>query len=149
MFTADHRRAAAEALRVVRPRGVVAMANWVPEGFVGRMFKVIGAHVPPPPGAMSPALWGTEDHLRDLFRDGVADLGLTRREFVFRYHSAQHFIDVFRSYYGPVLKAFAALDEAGQAALERDLRQLLETSSVSRQQLIVPSAYVEALVTTS
>src|SRR5262245_12853286 len=126
MFTPNQEQAAQELLRVCRPGGKIGLANWTPEGFIGQVFRTIGKHVPPPPGVKPPALWGAEQRLGELFGDGVSELMVNRRVFVFRYGSAEHFLEVFRTYYGPMLKAFAALDQAGQAALARDLRELLE-----------------------
>ena len=121
MFTADHQRAADELLRVCRPGGVIAMANWTPGGFIGQVFKTIGAHVPPPPGVTSPAMWGTENYLRVLFGAGVSALRTRSRTFVFRYRSPQHFLEFLRTNYGPMLKAFEVLDDTGREALAGDL----------------------------
>uniref|UniRef100_UPI003FA7AA66 class I SAM-dependent methyltransferase n=1 Tax=Salmonella enterica TaxID=28901 RepID=UPI003FA7AA66 len=120
MFAPDHASAARELLRVVRPGGRIGLANWTPDGLIGRLFKIVGAHVPPPAGLRSPALWGTEAHLVSLFGPQARDLHVERKVFPFRYRSAAHFVQVFRDLYGPTHKAFAALDAAGQAALERD-----------------------------
>src|SRR5512139_1807208 len=123
MFAPDHQRTASEMMRVLRPGGRIGLANWTPAGFIGRLFKVIGAHLPPPAGLQSPALWGSKDHLAKLFPE-AADIACTRRFFNFRYRSAAHWVQVFRDYYGPTLKAFAALDDAGRQALERDITAL-------------------------
>ena len=148
MFTPDQERAAGELLRVCRSGGTIGLANWTPDSFIGHVFRTIGKHVAPPPGVKSPALWGTEERLRELFGDGIAELAITRRQFVFRYHSAQHWLEIFRTYYGPVLKAFAALDEAGQAALAHDLTELMERfNQGGAETLIVPSDYLEVVVT--
>jgi ubiquinone/menaquinone biosynthesis C-methylase UbiE len=148
MFTPNQERAAQELLRVCRSGGTIGLANWTPESFIGNVFRTIGKHVPPPAGVKSPALWGTEGRLRELFGDGIADLKITPRYFVFRYRSAQHWIDVFRTYYGPVLKAFAALDVAGQAALAADLAELLERfNRGGAETLTVPSEYLEVVAT--
>ena len=148
MFTPDHARPAREMLRVVRSGGRIALANWTPEGFVGQLFKLIGAHVPPPPGLKSPALWGTEPHIVSLFGAGAADIQTARRIFNFRYRSPEHWLEIFRSFYGPVHKAFLALDEAKQASLEADLLALLERLNVSdRRSLVVPSEYLEVVIT--
>ena len=147
MFTADHRRAAGELLRACRPGGLIALANWTPDGFIGRLFQTVGAHRPPPAGVASPALWGTETHLRDLFGDGIADLSVERRHYVFRYRSVDHFLDVFRTYYGPVLTAFESLDDAGREALAADLRQLLTEMNTADGYLAIPAAYLQVLAT--
>jgi SAM-dependent methyltransferase len=149
MFTADQQRAAAELLRVCRPGGTIALANWTPDGFIGRLFKTIGAHNPPPPGVASPALWGTESHLHALLGAGIVDLRIVPRDFVFRYRSADHFLDVFRTYYGPMLKTFEALDDTGRDALARDLRALLADQNTSGEHLVIPSAYLEVIATRS
>ena len=148
MFTPNQEQAAQELLRVCRPGGTIGLANWTPEGFIGQVFRTIGKYVPPPAGVKSPALWGTESRLRDLFGAGISELTINRRSFVFRYRSAQHWLDVFRAYYGPVLKAFAALDDAGQAALAGDLLALLERYNQGRPEtLAVPGEYLEVVAT--
>jgi hypothetical protein len=146
IFTPNQEQAAAELLRVCRPGGRIGLTNWTPEGFIGRMFKIVGAHVPPPPGISSPLLWGTDERLAELFGPGVRSLSTPRREFVFRYRSAQDWLDTFRTYYGPTLKAFGALDEAGAAAFERELVDLAESANTSTTgRLRVPSEYVEVV----
>lgn len=148
MFTADHPRAANELLRVVRPGGRIGLANWTPEGFIGRLFKVIGAHLPPPAGLKSPALWGTEAYLDALFGAQATGMQVQRRHFKFRYGSAAHWVQVFRDYYGPTHKAFAALDAAGQEALEGDIVALLnEMNTAGDGALVVPGEYLEVVIT--
>jgi SAM-dependent methyltransferase len=148
MFAPDHARTASEMLRVVRPGGRIGLANWTPEGFIGRLFKVIGAYVPPPAGLKSPALWGSDVHLAKLFGEGVAQIRCERRHFQFRYRSAAHWIQVFRDFYGPTHKAFAALDRDGQQALERGITALLEDlNTAGAASLVVPSEYLEVIVT--
>ncbi len=148
MFTPDQARAAAELVRVCRPGGTIALANWTPDGFIGRLFQTVGRHRPPPAGVASPALWGTESHLRELFGDGISDLSVERRNFVFRYRSVDHFIEVFRTYYGPVLTAFEALDDTGREAFAADLRQLLSELNTSTSHLVIPGAYLQVVATT-
>jgi SAM-dependent methyltransferase len=149
MFTPDHRRAAGELLRVVRDGGRIGLANWTPEGFIGRLFKLIGAHLPPPAGLKSPALWGTEAHLHELFGERAAAIRCERKHFAFRYRSAAHFLQVFRDTYGPTHKAFAALDADGQRALAGEITALLESLNVAGpQSLVVPSEYLEVVITT-
>ena len=146
MFTPNQEQAAQELLRVCRSGGKIGLASWTPEGFIGHVFRTIGKYVPPPPGVKPPALWGTEQRLRELIGDGIAELKTTRRFFVFRYRSAQHFLEVFRIFYGPVLKAFAALDAEGQAGLARDLTELLERyNQGGPNSLVVPSEYLEVV----
>jgi SAM-dependent methyltransferase len=148
MFTPNQEQAAQELLRVCRPGGTIGLASWTPESFIGHVFRTIGKHVPPPAGVKSPALWGTEERLRELFGDGISEIRTTRRHFVFRYHSAQHWLDVFRTYYGPTLKAFAALDDAGQASLAHDLIELLQRfNQGGANTLAVPSEYLEVVAT--
>lgn len=147
MFTPDHARPAREMLRVVRSGGRIGLANWTPEGFIGELFKVVGAHVAPPPGLKSPALWGTEPHIVELFGAHAADIRTQRKVFNFRYESVDHWLGVFRDYYGPVHKAFAALDDANQRALGRDIAALLERLNVGGPgSLVVPGEYLEVVV---
>ena len=147
MFVPNPARAATELLRVCRPQGRIGLANWTPRGFIGRLFGVIGRHVPPPAGLTSPARWGTEDYLSALFGDGAAEIRTTYRDFTFRYHSAAHWIDVFRRWYGPVHKAFAALQPEAQLALERDLTTLIDEFNVSGDStMVVPAEYAEVVI---
>jgi ubiquinone/menaquinone biosynthesis C-methylase UbiE len=147
MFSPDQAKAASELTRVCRPGGRVGLANWTPEGLVGQMFKTLGRHLPPPAGAQSPALWGVESHLHSLFGEFAAEIAVTRRMFNFRYRSAAHFIEVFRTWYGPVHKAFAALPAEGGIALERDLTELLNRMNRGAAgTLVVPSEYLEVVV---
>jgi SAM-dependent methyltransferase len=148
MFAPDHATSAAEMLRVLRPGGRIGLANWTPQGFIGRLFKVIGAHVPPPAGVKSPALWGTQAHLQALFGDAASGIRCEQRLFNFRYRSAAHWVQVFRDFYGPTHKAFAALDATGQQALERDVLALLaEFNTAGERSLVVPSEYLEVVIT--
>jgi SAM-dependent methyltransferase len=148
MFTPDHQRAASEMLRVLRHGGRIGMANWTPGGFIGRLFKVIGAHVPTPAGLKSPALWGTEPHLVELFGTQAAQIRCERRYFNFRYRSAAHWVQVFRDLYGPTHKAFAALDAAGAQSLERDITTLLHLlNTAGSASLVVPAEYLEVVIT--
>jgi SAM-dependent methyltransferase len=147
MFTAQHDRAAKEMLRVVRSGGKIGLANWTPEGFIGQLFKIIGGYIPAPTGLKSPALWGTEPYIVSLFGPKAADIRCVRRTFNFRYRSSAHWIQVFKDFYGPALKAFAALDEAKQKALARDITALLERLNIAGPgSLIVPSEYLEVIV---
>lgn len=147
MFTPDHQTAAQEMLRVLRPGGRIALANWTPAGFIGRLFKVIGAHVPPPAGVKPPSLWGSEPHIVELFGAQAANIRCERRIFNFRYRSAAHWVQVFREVYGPTHKAFAALDAAGAASLERGITALLDELNTAPGSLVVPSEYLEIVVT--
>lgn len=148
MFAPDQPRAAREMLRVVKPGGRIGLANWTPDGFIGRLFKLIGAHVAPPAGLRSPALWGTPAHLGELFGLSAEHIRCERRIFNMRYRSAAHWVQVFRDFYGPVHKAFGALDAAGQQALERDITALLDQmNSTGTTSLVVPSEYLEVVIT--
>jgi ubiquinone/menaquinone biosynthesis C-methylase UbiE len=147
MFTPDHHRAAAELLRVVRSGGRIGLANWTPDGFIGRLFKVVGAYVPPPAGVKSPALWGTEPHIVELFGSRAAEIQCTRKHYNFRFRSAAHWLQVFRDYYGPTLKAFGALDETGRQALAREITALLEElNTAGASSLVIPGEYLEVVV---
>lgn len=147
MFAPDHAKSSSEMLRVCRRGGRIGLASWTPEGFIGQLFRVVAKHVPPPAGVKSPLLWGTRDHLQGLFADAVS-IDHTVRDFAFRYESAEHFVDIFRTFYGPTYKAFAALDATGQAALEADLLALLKRCArKSAAGLVVPAEYLETVVT--
>jgi SAM-dependent methyltransferase len=146
MFTPDHERAAGEMLRVVRPGGRIGMANWTPDGFIGQLFNTIAAHVPPS-GLRSPALWGTEEHLRTLFGGGAAHIHAVRKMFNFRYASPAHWLQVFRDYYGPLHRAFAAIDGDGQQGLAAAILALLERCNCAGQaSLVVPAEYLEVVI---
>ena len=147
MFAPDHGKTADELLRVVRSGGRIGMANWTPEGFIGQLFKVVGKHVPPPAGVQPPALWGTEPHIVQLFGRQASDIRCVRREYNFRYESAKHWIRIFRDFYGPVHKAFAALDAVGRERLEADLVELLQRRNVAGPaSLVVAGEYLEVVV---
>jgi ubiquinone/menaquinone biosynthesis C-methylase UbiE len=146
MFAPNQEKAASELLRVVRPGGKIGMANWTPDGFVGQMFKITGRYVTPPAGLRPPALWGTEERLRELFGYEVAWMRAERRSFVFRYHSFDHWLNIFRTFYGPVAKAFQALDADQQEAYAADLRSLVEQFNRSGDEtMAVPSDYLEVV----
>ena len=148
MFTPDQDRAAGEMVRVCRRGGKIGLANWTPDGFIGQLFKTIGGYVPPPAGARSPALWGTRARLAELFDPHGTSIKSAQRHFVFRYRSPEHWLDVFKTYYGPVLKAFGALDPSAQAALKRDLFALIERFNRSGDStMVVPSEYLEIVIT--
>lgn len=148
MFTPDQEQAARELLRVVKPGGRIGLASWTPDGFIGALFDVMRAHVPPPAGLRSPMEWGTETRLVELFGPHVSDIRTQRKTYTFRFHSARHWIDTFRSYYGPTHKAFAALDEAGQQKLHAALMDfLVEWNQGSPGVLNIPGDYLEVVVT--
>ncbi|ODM77428.1 class I SAM-dependent methyltransferase [Bradyrhizobium elkanii] len=147
MFTADQQQAANELRRVCRIGGKIGLASWTPEGFIGQVFKIIGKYVPPAPGVKSPALWGTEAHLGALFGP-QATLDAKRRHFNFRYRSREHFLDIFRTYYGPVLKAFGAIDPVKQQLLAADMFSLMDQFNIARDgTLVIPGEYLEAVIT--
>jgi ubiquinone/menaquinone biosynthesis C-methylase UbiE len=146
MFTANQAQAARELMRVCRPGGRIGLANWTPEGFIGHVFKTIGKYVPPAPGVKSPALWGKRAYLDDLF-GAKASVAAESRNFVFRYKSAEHWLEIFRTYYGPLLKAFAAIDPEAREALETDLYALLDQFNVAADgTLVVHSEYLEVVI---
>ena len=146
MFTPNQEKAAQELLRVCKPGGKIGLANWTPESFIGRLFKTIGKYVPPAPGMKSPAMWGSKAHLDALFGSG-ATVSAQSRSFVFRYRSPAHWLQIFRTYYGPVLKAFAAIDEKAQKSLEQDLYALMGEFNIAEDgTLVVPSEYLEAII---
>ncbi|HEX3400982.1 MAG TPA: class I SAM-dependent methyltransferase [Acetobacteraceae bacterium] len=148
MFTPDQDRAAAEMVRVCKSGGKIGLANWTPEGFIGQVFKTIGTHVPPPTGARSAALWGTRGRMIELFEPCAASIKSVPKHFVFRYRSPRHWLDTFRTYYGPLLKTFAVLAPPAQAALERDLMTLIGQFNCSEDgSMVVPSEYLEVVIT--
>jgi ubiquinone/menaquinone biosynthesis C-methylase UbiE len=150
MFTPQPDVAAAELLRVCRPGGRIGLANWSPTGFVGQLFTIVGRYVPPPPGLRSPLEWGTPTRLRELLGRGASSLTVTPRAYVFRYRSARHWLDAFRTQYGPVLKTFAALDPAGRDKLDAELIALASAHDTSTTSgLRIPSDYVEVIAVRS
>ena len=148
IFTPDQERAAAELVRVCKRGGKIGLANWTPDGFIGQLFKTIGKHVPPAPGARSPALWGTPARITELFETHGVSVVFAPRNFVFRYRTPAHWLHIFRTYYGPVLKAFAALEPVAQATLERDLMALIDRFNRAQDgSMVVPSEYLEIVIT--
>src|SRR4051812_827630 len=147
MFTPNQDQAAAELTRVCRRGGKIGLANWTPDGFIGQVFKTLGKYLPPPAGVKSPALWGTEARIAEMFGASASDIRSEPRHFMFRYRSPAHFIEVFKTYYGPVLKAFAALDADKQDALERDLLALITTLNRAEDgTMVVASEYLEIVI---
>ncbi|MEM8687344.1 MAG: class I SAM-dependent methyltransferase [Pseudomonadota bacterium] len=148
MFAPNQSQAAAELLRTCRQGGKIALANWTPESFIGALFKTLGKHVPPPEGLNSPALWGTTSWLSQVFGEGASHIEVKRKNFNFRYASPQTFVDFFRTYYGPVHKAFAAVGETGAKALERDILETIAQFDTSTDEtMMVPSEYAEIIIT--
>jgi ubiquinone/menaquinone biosynthesis C-methylase UbiE len=147
MFAPDHERSAAEMLRVCKRGGKIGLANWTPEGFIGQLFKTIGKYLPPAPGTKSPAMWGVRTRIAELFAPHAASVEAVPRNFMFRYRSPQHWLEVFRSFYGPVLKAFAALDTRSQAALQQDILTLIAGfNRAGDGSMVVPGEYLEIVV---
>jgi len=148
MFTPDQDKAAAEMLRVCRSGGKIGLANWTPDGFIGQLFKTLGKYLPPPSGARSPALWGTRARITEMFGPSARAINAVPRNFMFRYRSPEHFVEIFRTYYGPMLKAFAALDAANQQGLRDDLLALIGRMNRAEDgTVIVPSEYLEIVIT--
>jgi ubiquinone/menaquinone biosynthesis C-methylase UbiE len=148
MFTPDQKRAASELVRVCKRGGKIGLANWTPDGFIGQLFKTIGKHMPPPAGVKSPALWGTQAYIAELFDSHASSIKSAPREFVFRYRSPEHWLDIFKTYYGPVLKAFETLPPAKQAELESDIAALIGRFNRSGDgSMVVPSKYLEIVIT--
>jgi ubiquinone/menaquinone biosynthesis C-methylase UbiE len=147
MFTPDQMRAANEMVRVCRSGGKIGLANWTPDGFIGQLFKTIGKHMPPPAGVKTPALWGTRGRIAELFDAHASSIRSVQRLYVFRYRSPEHWLEVFKTYYGPVLKTFAALSPAGQVALERDLLTLIARFNRANDgTMVAPSEYLEIVI---
>jgi ubiquinone/menaquinone biosynthesis C-methylase UbiE len=148
MFTPDQDRAAAELIRVCRPGGKIGLANWTPEGFIGQLFKTMGRHIPPPAGVMPPSLWGTTPRITEMFGPRAVSIKAEPRNFVFRYRSPEHWLEVFKTYYGPTLKAFAALEPPARSALANDLIALVKRFNRSGDgTMVVPSEYLQVVVT--
>jgi ubiquinone/menaquinone biosynthesis C-methylase UbiE len=148
MFTPDQAKAASELIRVCRPGGRIGLANWTPDGFIGQVFKTLGRYLPPPAGVQPPSRWGVASHLEAMFEASAASIRSTPMMFNFRYRSAAHFIEVFRTWYGPVHKAFAALPADHAAALEKDLTELLNRMNrAGEASLVIPSEYLEIVIT--
>ena len=148
MFTPDQERAASELIRVCARGGGIGLANWTPEGFIGQVFRTIGRYMPPPSGTKSPALWGTRERILELFGSHSTSIKSSQRTFTFRYRSPEHWLEVFQTYYGPLLKTFAALGADDQTALRNDLLALIERLNRSGDgSMVVPSEYLEIVIT--
>ena len=145
MFAPDQQRTADELLRVCRSGGRIAMANWTPGGVVGQMFRTVAEHAPPPPGVAPPVLWGTEDHLRAVFGDGISGLDATPRLLRFRFHSTDHFLEIFRTWFGPMKVAFERVGADGAEALETDLRALVDGANTDDETVYIEGEYLEVV----
>ena len=148
MFAPDQPKTAAELLRVTKPGGRIGMANWTPDGAVGQMFITMAKHAPPPPGLNPPLLWGTEERLRELFGEGISELDLERRTSRQAFRSVDHYLDFFRTYFGPIKMAFERVGAEGEAALETDLRTHLEALNVGCDRgLVLEADYLQVIAT--
>lgn len=148
MFAPNHQRAADELLRVCKPGGRIGLASWVPEGFIGQMFATVVKHAPPPPGVQPPILWGTEDHLRELFGDGISELSSDRVKVGFGFRSFEHWLEFNRTYFGPTKVAFERIGEEGEGALTADLREVCERFNVAGDRaLLAPAEYLQVVAT--
>ena len=149
MFAPDQERTARELVRVTRPGGRIGIVAHTPDGFIGQLFRTNGRHVPPPTGLRSPLEWGSEGRLRELFGDAMAELRVERRHYVFRDRSPAAWVASFRRFYGPILKAFDTVGDAGAAALEADLIELIGRFNRSGDETaVIPSEYLEAVIVT-
>jgi ubiquinone/menaquinone biosynthesis C-methylase UbiE len=147
MFTPDQVRAAAQLCRVCRSDGRIGLTCWTPEGFIGQMFKVLGRYAPLPPGVASPLQWGTQAHLHTLFNGNADTIDVTSRMFNFRYRSPEHFVEIFRRWYGPVHKAFGRLEEQQANALQAELIELISRlNQAGPDSMVVPSEYLEVVI---
>ncbi len=151
MFTPQPQVAAAELMRVTKPGGRIALANWTPEGFIGKMFNVFKAHLPPPPaGVPSPMGWGDQATVRSRLQHGFTDVRLIRRIAVMRFpFPPAETVEFFRQYYGPTQKAFASLDAAAQTALRHDLVELQAANNIAKTPgtTEVAAEYLEVIAT--
>lgn len=147
MFAPDQERAARELVRVCRHGGRIGLASWTPDGFIGQVFRVLGGHVPPPPGLRGPSQWGTDERLAELFAGEAREVRTARKEFTFRYRSPSHWVEVFRTWYGPIHRAFGSLAPDAQGALATDLEALIDRLNVARDgTMVVPSPYLESVI---
>jgi len=146
MFTPDHEKPAKEMLRVCREGGKIGLANWTPAGFIGELFKTVGRYLPPPAGMKSPALWGTKDHILELFGPG-ASCKTQVKTFMFRYRSDEHWLTTFKAFYGPILKAYENLDEETGRALTDDIKSLIKWFNVAHDgTMVVPAEYLQVVI---
>lgn len=148
MFTPNQKQAASELMRVTRAGGKIALANWTMESFIGALFKTLGKNVPPPAGVQSPAMWGSKEWIHETFASDGTAISMELKNFNFRYPSPEYFVEFFRTYYGPVHKAFLSLDEAGQQKLDNDIRETVAQYNVADDgSMMVPSEYAQIVIT--
>jgi ubiquinone/menaquinone biosynthesis C-methylase UbiE len=149
MFAPNHEKAANELVRVCRPGGKIGMANWTPTGFVGAFFRMLTQMVPPPEGLRPPPLWETTDHLRELFGDRVT-LQVQKQHLVYRFRSPAHWIEVFSTTFGPLLKTREALDESGRERLTLELHKVIAAFNQANDgTMVLPAEYLEVVATKS
>ncbi|WP_136657652.1 class I SAM-dependent methyltransferase [Nitratireductor sp. XY-223] len=147
MFAPDQQAAAKEIVRVCKPGGKIALANWTPRGFIGRMCSIIGSHMSASPGFKAPANWGREGWIRDHFEDAAASLSISRRTFIYRYRSPQHFLEFFRTHYGLLHKAFEKAGPRGEKALADDILNLVDAFNTADDgSMRVPSKYTQVVM---
>ncbi len=147
MFSPNQTQASNELMRVCRPGGKIGLACWTPDGFIGQIFKILGGFITPPAGLKSPALWGTEDFVQSNFGDAAHVINNTSKDFVFRYHSPEHWLDIFGTYYGPLVKAFEALDQEKSELLKKEILKLIDSVNIANDgTMVVPSRYLETIV---
>jgi ubiquinone/menaquinone biosynthesis C-methylase UbiE len=148
MFAPNQEQAASELIRVCKPGGKIGLASWTPDGFIGQIFRTVQRHVPPPPGVNSSAAWGTKVFIDKQFGPYVSDIRIVPRLFNFRYHSPKHWLDIFSTYYGPLLKAFEALDEADGTSLSNEILHVIDQYNRAMDStMVVPADYLEVVIT--
>jgi SAM-dependent methyltransferase len=146
MFAPDQQAVADEAIRVCRPCGRIGLAAWVPASLIGDVVKVTGRYVPMPAGLRPPTEWGTEDRIRELFRNRINSLRIITRQFTFRYRSPHHMLEHFCRWDGPTQVAFDALDADGQQRLSADLLEVCATyNRATDGTLVAPNDYLEVV----
>jgi ubiquinone/menaquinone biosynthesis C-methylase UbiE len=147
MFAPDQKSVVSELIRVCKPGGKIGLVNWTPESFIGQLFKVIGQYISPPAGLSSPMLWGTKEFIEQNFSNAAQEINIVERDFIFNYESAEHWIDVFRTYYGPTHKVFEALNNEKQEQLRADIITLIEKNNLANDgKMYVPSSYLEIVI---